>query len=112
MQSPLISRRGLLTCLLALPLAGCQGETATVRYRVIATVEVEGKPIEASTVMEVRYARVSHSLIGAGGATRLYGEALIFDLPGNRTFYILPVWREKSGGLSQVWQGAVLDRVP
>ncbi|MFK0331388.1 hypothetical protein ACIQUB_09715 [Rhizobium sp. NPDC090275] len=98
-----------MASIVALPLMGCQEETAKVRYRVIATVEVDGKPIEASTVMEVRYARVKNSLIGTGGATRLYGEALIFDLPGGKSFYMLPTERIENGPIAQIWEYAVLN---
>lgn len=89
-------------------LSGCQGDAASIRYRVIAGVEVDGKPLEASTVMEIRYSRLTNSLTGAGGATRLYGETLIFDIPGKGTFFILPVEHEKGGTLAQIWEKAVL----
>ncbi|MGV1794741.1 hypothetical protein [Rhizobium sp. A37_96] len=49
--------------------------------------------------MEISYSKVTHSLIGAGGTTRLYGEALIFDLGGKGTVYILPIRRPPSGGI-------------
>ncbi|MDK4741474.1 hypothetical protein PH547_21545 [Rhizobium sp. CNPSo 3464] len=51
---------------------------------------------------------MTQSLTGAGGATRLYGETLIFDLPGRGTFYILPVEHEKGGTLAQIWEKAIL----
>lgn len=83
-----------MASLAALPVAGCQsGEKASLRYRVIASFEVDGRPFEASTVMEIQYARVKHSLIGAGGATRLYGEALIANFDNKGSVYILPVER-------------------
>lgn len=104
-----ITRRSLLASLTALPLAGCEsGEKVKVRYRAIASLEADGRPFQASTVMEVHYARVTNSLIGAGGATRLYGEALIADIPGKGTFYLLPVKHEKQGVLSQFWETAIL----
>lgn len=71
-------------------------------------VEVDGKPLQASTVMEIHYARVTNSLTGAGGATRLYGEALIADIPGKGTVYLLPVKHEKGGTLAQFWETAIL----
>jgi hypothetical protein len=44
---------------LSVVLARCQDpRSATVRYRVIATVEVDGKPVEKSTVMEIKYRNV------------------------------------------------------
>jgi hypothetical protein len=40
---------------LGIVLAGCQDpRSANVRYRVIATVEVDGKSVEKSTVMEIK----------------------------------------------------------
>ncbi|WP_205934435.1 hypothetical protein [Rhizobium leguminosarum] len=104
----LIARKFLLILWGAILLTACQGETASVRYRVIAGIEVDGKPIEASTVMEVRYSRVTQSLTGAGGATRLYGETLSFDIPGKGAFYILPVEHEKGGTLAPIWEKAIL----
>lgn len=105
-----LTRRGLLASLAAIPLAGCQsGEKAKLRYRVIASFEADGRPFEASTVMEVHYARVTNSLIGAGGATRLYGEALIADLDGRGTVYILPIQHPPNASLTQVYEHGVLS---
>jgi hypothetical protein len=104
-----MSRRALLASLCSLPLVGCQsGETAKVRYRVILSALVDGKPVEASTVMEVRYSRVTHSLIGTGGATRLYGEALIFDLGSKGAIFVLPIQHDPNNDLAQVYEEGVL----
>jgi hypothetical protein len=55
---------------LLLLLAICSGgQSATKRFRVIATAEVDGQKVEGSTVMEITYEKVEHSLIGRGGAT-------------------------------------------
>ena len=62
----------------------------------------------AHSGLEVRYSRVTQSLTSAGGATRLYGETLIFDIPGKGTFYILPIERQKDGSLGQIWENAIL----
>jgi hypothetical protein len=76
---------------------------------VIAKVLYNGSQYEASTVMECRYARLKSSLVGMGGSTTLYGEALIFDLPkGLGTFYLLPRWRGEEGSLNQVYERGVL----
>jgi hypothetical protein len=76
---------------LLLLLAICSGgQSANKRFRVIATVEVDGQKVEGSTVMEITYEKVEHSLIGRGGATALKGEALILDLKGRSTAYVLP----------------------
>ncbi|MGO8296490.1 hypothetical protein ACC817_08300 [Rhizobium ruizarguesonis] len=105
-----LTRRGLLASFAIIPFAGCQsGEKAKVRYRVIASFEVDGRPIEASTVMEIHYARVTKSLIGVGGSTKLYGEALIADLPQKGTLYILPVEHPPQASLDTVYEYAILS---
>lgn len=99
----------LLFALMALmALAGCQGESANIRYRVIAKFEVNGKPFQASSVMDLRFSRFSRSMTGAGASSRLYGEALIADLPGGASVYILPIKHEKDGSLGQFWEYAIL----
>ena len=94
---------------LLLLLAGCGGQSATNRFRVIATVEVDGQKVEGSTVMEITYAKVEHSLIGRGGDTTLKGEALILDLKGRGTVYVLPYAHDPSGSLNQVYEYGVLN---
>src|SRR4030081_1265533 len=91
-----------------LMLSQCGEPSATVRYRVIATAEVDGQRVEGSTVMEVNYQRVKHSLIGAGGATQLYGEALILDLKGGGTVFLLPVWYHEKTELVQLYEFGIL----
>jgi hypothetical protein len=90
-----------------LMLSQCGGQSATVRYRVIATAEVDGQRVEGSTVMEANFRHVDHSLIGAGGATNLYGEALILDLKGRGTVFILPVWYHDKTELMQIYEFAI-----
>ena len=95
---------------LLLLLAVCSGgQSATKRFRVIATVEVDGQKVEGSTVMEVTYAKVEHSLIGRGGDTTLKGEALILDLKGRGTVYVLPFQVDPSGSLGEVYEYGVLN---
>lgn len=88
------------------------GQSATKRFRVIATAEVDGQTVEGSTVMEITYEKVERSLIGTGGATKLKGEALILDLRGRGTVYVLP-WAHdlSSGSLDQVYEYGVLNSV-
>ena len=96
---------------LLLLLAVCSGgQSATKRFRVIATAEVDGQRVEGLTVMEITYEKVQGSLIGTGGATTLKGEALILDLKGRGTVYVLP-WAHDlpSGSLNQVYERAVLS---
>ena len=95
---------------LLLLLAICSGgQSANKRFRVIATVEVDGQKVEGSTVMEITYEKVEHSLIGRGGATALKGEGLILDLKGRGTVYVLPFQVDPSGSLDQVYEFAVLS---
>jgi hypothetical protein len=90
---------------LLLLLAVCSGgQSATNRFRVIATVEVDGQKVEGSTVMEITYQKVEHSLIGRGGATALKGEALILDLKGRGTVYVLPFAHDPDGSLGQIYE--------
>lgn len=103
-----MKRRSFLVSLCALPLMSCQGESATVRFKVIASAIVDGRPVESSSVMEISYSKVTHSLIGNGGATQLYGEALIFDLGGKGTIYILPIQHDPNNSLTQVYEDGVL----
>lgn len=105
---PLSTRRTFMASVCALPLAGCQDGSESIRFRVIAMVMYQGKKYEASTVMECHYTRVTNSLVGRGGSTRLYGESLIFDLPNGKTFFVLPIWEGKDGSLGGVYERAVL----
>jgi hypothetical protein len=87
---------------LGVVLAGCQDpRSSTVRYRVIATVEVDGKPVEKSTVMEIKYRTfdnqdVNWFIAAVTGmsrtltSTQQYGEALIIDLGDRGTAFLLP----------------------
>ena len=90
-----------------LMLSQCGGGSATVRYRVIATAEVDGQRVEGSTVMEAHFSHVEHSLIGAGGATRLYGEALILDLKGRGTVFMPPVRHYDKTVLMQIYEDGI-----
>ena len=58
-------------------------------------VDIDGQRAEGSTVMEVNYRRVEHSLIGARRRTTLYGSADPRS-QGRGTVFILPVERKRS----------------
>ena len=103
-----MKRRSFLAALSTLPLVSCLGESGKFRFKVIAKVLVDGQPMERSTVMEVRYARVTHSLIGLGGAARLSGEAIICDFGSRGTFFIIPRERSKSGSLIEIYEEGIL----
>jgi hypothetical protein len=108
-----MNRRQLLP-MVAVPFlpftSGCTpSQKATVRFRVIATVEVDGQKVEGSTVMEVAYSRVTGSAIGTGGASTLYGEAMILDLKGKGTVFVLPVAHVPSGSLLSMYEDGILS---
>ena len=103
-----MKRRSFLAALSTLPLVSCLGESVKFRFKVIAKVLVDGQPMERSTVMEVDYARVTHSLTGMGGAATLYGEALIFDMGSRGTFYIIPNRRGEDGSIGEIYQFGLL----
>lgn len=58
--------------------------------------------------MEITYSKVTNSLVGNGGATRLYGEALIFDV-GKGTVYVLPIQHPINAAPAQVYEYGVLS---
>jgi hypothetical protein len=94
-------KKWLLVPVLGLPLllAACFGETKG--FRLIATAEVNGQKVEGSTVMQINYQR---------GRTKLKGEALILDLKGRGTVYVLPYAHDlSSGSLNQVYEYGVLN---
>ena len=98
-----MNRRHVLPLLAMLPaLAGCGSETVTKRIRIIAKAEVDGKPVEGSTVMELTW-RAS----GGRMYIQAYGEALILELDGRGTVYILPVALAPDGQFAGSWSGAV-----
>jgi hypothetical protein len=105
----------LLACLLpAVLLAGCSdpNNTATIRYRVIVTAEVDGEIVEGSSVMEMSYTRFERSsLTGMGGSARLKSEALVLDLKDRGTVYVLPVKLDKTGDFMEAYQVAVLKTI-
>jgi hypothetical protein len=105
-----ITRRGLILGGLALSMIGCGGgESATVRFKVIASAVVDGRPVESTSVMEITYSKVTAGLVGNGGATGLYGEALIFDFGQKRTVYVLPIQHPPKASLTQVYEYGVLS---
>ena len=97
---------------LLLLLAGCGAEqSATKRFRVIATVEVDGQKVEGSTVMDITYEKLDEkrSLIGRGGDATAKGEALILDLKGRDTVYLLPYAHHlPSGALIEIYVDGLL----
>jgi hypothetical protein len=92
-----MNRRGIITggiaaaALLGAGLNACSGQTASVNFRVIVTVEVDGERVEASNVYGVWHKRVSNDPMGMrGGTEEEYGEAMVLSLKGRKTVYVLP----------------------
>ena len=99
-------RRQVLPLLALLPaLAGC-GTTQTVvrRIRIIARAEVSGKPVEGSTVMEMTWRAPPSGRMYID----IYGEALILELDGRGTVYVLPIALAPDGRFGGSWAYAVL----
>ena len=98
---------------LLLMLAACSdGPTATRRFRVIATVEVDGQKVEGSTVMDITYEKLDEkrSAVGRGGSATAKGEALILDLKGRGTVYVLPLEHHlPSGALMEIYKDGFLN---
>jgi hypothetical protein len=98
---------------LVLLLATCGDEqSATQRFRVIATVDVDGEKVERSTVMEITYEKLDEkrSAIGRGGRATAKGEALILDLKGRGTVYVLPLEHYlPSGALIEIYKDGLLN---
>lgn len=71
-------------------LSGCGGETATIRYRMIATVLVAGKVYQDSAVQQVSWTATPHSLTGFGSSVTRMGEAVVIDVgEGRSAVYVL-----------------------
>jgi hypothetical protein len=101
-----LTRRAVLLSA-ALPLAGCfDGESVSRRIKLIATAEVDGKQVQGSTVMELTW-RASGS--------RMYqsqkGEALILELAGRGTVYVLATAHYKTGDISDGILTGIVNRV-
>ena len=102
-----MNRRHILTLLALLPaLAACGNvETVTRRIRIIAKAEVDGTPVEGSTVMEITWR-------ASGGRMYIdtYGEALILELDGRGTVYVMPMSLDDQGRLTSGYWPYVLLR--
>jgi hypothetical protein len=97
-----MNRRQILPMLSAGPallaLWGCGAADIKVRkrFRVIATVEIDGQKVEGSTVMEARWRKTDGGRI----FRTLAGEAMILELKTRGTVFILPYEHdpERGGG--------------
>src|SRR5436190_22146881 len=94
----------ILAALICVAFVGCDDtREATLRYRLIATVEIDGQKVEASTVMQMHYKNfrmdphfldyfiqfLTH-INPRTTASDHAAEALVLDLKGRGTVFILP----------------------
>jgi hypothetical protein len=79
-----------LTLCAALVLAGCSGESATVRYKATAQFAVAGELHEASVVRETQYTYTPNSLTAFQAAVKDLGEGVVVDAgEGRNAIYVL-----------------------
>lgn len=97
----------ILGVLLTLVYWAIPNDHATMRLRVIVTAEVDGEKVEGSSVMELTYTRVSHSLMGMNSTT-LKAEALVLALKNRGTVFMLPSKVNVDGTLSEVYEHYVM----
>jgi hypothetical protein len=108
-----MNRRSLINAFAAtataMPLAGCFGSDYVVkRIKIIAKAEADGKPVEGTTVMEITWRPR-----GDGGMDVDHlGEALVLELAGRGTVFMLPMVMFNDGlNSSGIWYGQVGDAV-
>jgi hypothetical protein len=100
-----LTRRAVLLSAAALPLAGCWGDERVVkRVKVIAKAEVDGKVVEGSSVAEVQWRPR-----GDGGMDAdEQGEAVVLELAGKGTVYILSMTFQEDGfDNTHIWPSQV-----
>ena len=81
---------GLAASAATLGVAGCGGESVTMRFRPIVTLTADGRDYVGSSVMELTINVLKGSLVGNGASSSLHGEALFVDLPQRPTVFVLP----------------------
>ena len=106
-----MNRRGVLAGLgSAVAVSGCGwgAPSVTRRFAVIAQARVDGVLVEGRTVMEGTWSRVTKSLMGAGRSITMKGEALILDLKGKGTVFVLPYVHDTTGSFTEIYETQVL----
>jgi len=91
---------GLAASAATLGVAGCGGESVTMRFRPIVTLTADGRDYVGSSVLELTINVLKGSLVGNGASSSLHGEALFVDLPQRPTVFVAP---------SQFSQGTVIE---
>jgi hypothetical protein len=88
----MMARRGVLGLfagVAVLSLAGCDGNSASYRYRMTVEVETPQGIKSGSSVMEVRLARGMAIGDQSGVTSGVFGEAVVVDLPDGPLFVLL-----------------------
>jgi len=70
-------------------LSGCGGESATLRYKLIARANVGGEIIEAYAVNQLTVSTTPYSLSGNAASSDLTAEATILDMGERGSMFIL-----------------------
>ena len=86
-----------------LGVAGCGGESVTMRFRPIVTLTADGRDYVGSSVLELTINVLKGSLVGNGASSSLHGEALFVDLPQRPTVFVLP-GRFGQGSVVEYWE--------
>jgi hypothetical protein len=86
-----------------LGVAGCGGESVTMRFRPIVTLTADGRDYVGSSVLELTINVLKGSLVGNGASSSLRGEALFVDLPQRPTVFVLPANFDQ-GSVIEYWE--------
>lgn len=110
MKKSLITLSLIALAGLVLQSSGCfWNDSATVRFKVIAVLEVDGEIREFSNVMQVEYTRVERSALGYGGKSKTWGEALVIDLgERGRTYMLHSHFNKEYSEFSEVYAPSIL----
>jgi hypothetical protein len=90
----------------AMFLAGCWGDGSVTRHvKIIATAEVDGKQVQGSTVMELKWRPDGYRMYQSEK-----GEALILELAGKGTVYILSHRLSPNGSITDGLIGMLVNQ--
>ena len=111
----MVGVRWLVIAVLALLLTGCEDDPkrktqeATVRFKSIITLTVDGQPREFSNVMQVYYRGIGKSLLGYATRSKSWGEAIVIDLGERGRAYVLPMNFSRTNNFGNVYPSALLQ---
>jgi len=86
-------------------------QEATVRFKSIITLTVDGQPREFSNVMQVYYRGIGKSLLGYATRSKSWGEAIVIDLGKRGRAYVLPTNFSRTNSFGNVYPHALLQTV-